>query len=529
VTPRGAPQPPATRDHLVDALIALTLAELPFAVQLRHRVPYFTDWSPLPYVAAVLDVLLVASAIYALLRWDRRLTRPGWRAVVEWALLVLAVISMNQLRRHLLPFSAAYLWGWVVPSSANAFPIVRDVTVVACLALLWRARERRTQLVRFGFGALLIVSPFALWGLGRALVEIAGGGSPATFAGRNFAPARAGAVTDAASPRVVIALFDMCDFGVAFARRPESLDLPGFDALRGAALFTTNAVSPGNQTMRSLPSLLTGTAVDSVVAVAPAQLKLLGNARKPDIWGEGATLLSEAKRRGMRSSVIGWYLPYCATFGSLLDSCWSAPNAAIRSFPAQLVDQARSAMGMSLARSAVDDWADAHTRLLEAQRAEAFRIITSGRSRLVFLHIAVPHWPWIYDRRARAERVVDPSRADGYLDNLALADSVLREILYEVNNDPHTTLVVTADHPYAPPLWAPALPRWFVNDPRVPFIVRLPGQREPIEYDRPTNTVLLSTMTMRILEGRIQTADQLRQWLDAASEAIADSATAFQR
>jgi hypothetical protein len=505
------------------------MAELPFAAQLQHRIPYFGDWSPFLDLASMLDVLLIAASLYALLRWYRHGASPRRRAVAEWTLLLLAVISLNQLRRHVLPFGAADLWTREGPRGASVFPGLRVLAVISVLPLLWAVRNRRTQVVRFALAGFFILSPFALWGLGRAIVESARSGPAPTFAGRSFTLASFGTATDAASPRVVIALFDMADYGVAFARRPESLELPAFDALSRAALVATNAVSPGDHTVPALPSLITGAAVDSALPIAPARLRLFRHAREPQVWGEAATLFSEAKRRGVTTSVVGWYLPYCTTFGKLLVSCWTPPTATIRSLPAQLVDQARAAMGLSPARSAIDDWARAHIRLVRTQHAEALRAVTEGGARLVFLHLAVPHWPWIYSRRARTDSILAPDRADGYLDNLALADSVLGEIVHAIRDDGRTTLVVIADHPYNPPPWPSALPPLFVKDPRVPFIVKLPGPQQSIEYDRPTNTLLLSTMTMRILEGRIRTVDDLRHWLDAAGEAIADSATAFQR
>lgn len=493
-------------------------------MQLQHHIPYFSDWSPLPYLANVLDVVLVAITLLLILRASRVL--PVLRGVTDWLLIVLAVISANQLRRHALSVPLSDVFANLVPGGAHLFNYVRLVLIGALLLVLLWLRRDRAALARVTYVALLIVSPFALWGVGRALFEVVRGGPKPGFAGREFARESIAVGADKNAPRVVIVLFDMTDFGIAFARRPSSLRLPTFDALRHEAVFATNAVSPGDRTVRALPSLFTGTVVDSAKPIGPARLRLFSKSGQPAILGDGPTVFSELNKLGIRSSLVGWYHPYCTIFGALLESCWSAPVGGRRTLAEQMHDQARSAMGMALAPGAVRNWGEAHTQLVDLQVAGAQRSIAGGRSRLVFLHLAVPHWPWIYDRASRREVLLDPARAGGYLDNLALADSILAQLLQSVN-DSRTSVIVTADHPFGQPPWRSDRPPSLTEDKRVPFIIRLAGQTQPLEYDRPTNTIILSSLTTRILEGKVRTLDELRRWLDAASVAITDSALAF--
>ena len=471
----------------------------------------------------MLDVLLVAVTLFLVLRASRSF--PVLHGVTEWLLIGLTVFSANQLRRHAFPVRLSEVWARFVPGAAHLFVVVRLVLIAAVLFLLLRwARRDRSALVRVTYLVLLIVSPFALWGVGRALTEIVRGGLAPGFAGREFVGESA-AVTDKNAPRVVIALFDMTDFGIAFARRPSSLTLPAFDALRHEALFATNADSPIEGTLRALPSLLTGAVVDSAEPLGPGHLQLYPRNGDPVRFGGGPTLFSELRQLGMESSLVGWYHPYCAIFESQLESCWSAPVGGRRMLAGQMHDQARSAMSMAPATGAVRNWGEAHTRLVDLQRDAALRFIADGRSRLVFLHLAVPHWPWIFDRTARHEVLLDPARADGYLDNLALADSILAQLLQSV--DSRTSVIVTADHAFGKPPWRSEGPPSLTPDRRVPFIVRLAGQTQPLDYDRPTNTIVLSSLTTRILEGKVRTLDELRRWLDAASVAVTDSAVAF--
>jgi len=48
----------------------------------------------------------------------------------------------------------------------------------------------------------------------------------------------------------------------------------------------------------------------------------------------------------------------------------------------------------------------------------------------------------------------------------------------------------------------------------VPFIVKAPGQNEPVIYDKKFNTVLSYHLILSILKGELTVASQLTHWLD---------------
>ena len=500
---------------------------LPFVESLRHHVSYYSDWSPWGYGAGLADVLVIGVGVYLVLTAVERATTKGSRLTAQAGAILVVLISLNQLRRHVLPIAGTELWARIAPAAAGFFPVLRLLAAAAVLAVLWLLRRRAEAVFRICCAMVLALSPFAVWNVGRALVEVGTGSTPATFSSRSFVREANVPAADTTLPRVVIALFDMTDYGLAFARRPGDLQLPNFDAVRAEGLFATNARSPRDGTVRSIPSLLDGVRVDSVRALGPARLELLRGSMPPEVWGERTTLVSAAAAQGIPMSVVGWYLPYCATFAATLESCWSAPVGGSRTPFERAIDEARAAMSLPLSDDAIHSWAAAHLRLLQAQRAEALRVLADGRARLVFLHFAVPHWPWLFDRAQHHVRLFAPDRADGYADNLALADSILGDVRRALAGDARTTLIVTADHPYFPPPWGPASPLLAVHDPRVPFIVRLPGRGGHLEYDRALNTILLPTLALRLAEAHVRTIDSLRRWLDAAVVAEADSAVAF--
>src|SRR6185503_13253691 len=121
-------------------------------------------------------------------------------------------------------------------------------------------------------------------------------------------------------------------------------------------------------TMRVLPSLISGTVVDSVRPTGPATLLLFRN-RYSETWRDGLSLFSELHRAGIGSAMVGWYLPYCATFEHSLESCWTAPVGVRRQFLREIGDQFRTAFGLPLSPDKVNDWVLAHAALIDHQRS----------------------------------------------------------------------------------------------------------------------------------------------------------------
>ncbi len=78
----------------------------------------------------------------------------------------------------------------------------------------------------------------------------------------------------AGRPRVVWIIFDETDYRIAFEQRPGGVQLPAFDRLQAESLFATDAYSPADATLLSMPSLIIGRRVVSADAKNTSDLKL---------------------------------------------------------------------------------------------------------------------------------------------------------------------------------------------------------------------------------------------------------------
>jgi arylsulfatase A-like enzyme len=169
------------------------------------------------------------------------------------------------------------------------------------------------------------------------------------------------------------------------------------------------------------------------------------------------------------------------------------------------------------------------TRILP-ERAETYRrvhartlaMVRDRSLALMFAHYPVPHLPGFYDSN-REE--IDTTTSHGYVNNLALADRAvgeLRRALEEAGLWAGTTLLVHSDHALRPGIWK-RLNQWTPELEALtggrqsvftPFILKLPGQHKGVEYDRPFNVALARDLVMAVLDGRVQSAAEVTEWLD---------------
>jgi arylsulfatase A-like enzyme len=141
---------------------------------------------------------------------------------------------------------------------------------------------------------------------------------------------------------------------------------------------------------------------------------------------------------------------------------------------------------------------------------------------LVLVHLPVPHPIGIYDRARHDFKTAGES---SYLDNLELADRALGELRLAMESAglwDSSTVVVSGDHWWRAEVWSrldsvtneeaevmPATP-----DHRVPFLVKLAGQKEPLAFTPEMNTILTHDLLLAVLRGEVRTPQEAAAWLD---------------
>src|SRR5262249_53418387 len=120
--------------------------------------------------------------------------------------------------------------------------------------------------------------------------------------------------------RVVWLIFDELDYRLSFPERPRDVAMPEFDRLQAESIWAAQAFSPPDDTVSSLPSLVSGKEL-SADADGPASLALYGKDAPTAHLTPQMTIFAEVRALGGNSAVAGWYLPYCRLFPGVLSEC----------------------------------------------------------------------------------------------------------------------------------------------------------------------------------------------------------------
>lgn len=489
--------------YRTDLLAAFSLANLSFIelwdglLNYTPEQSFFLEHAPArtAYAAAFTSVLIVGLLFFLVIRFARWIgTRYGTVGLIIGGfplLLLIAVPAAKSLLRLVL----------------NRVPDLDRTILIGVIAFLVVATAAiaRRRFFAFVSALLVIISPLipieAVLSVSRCWAD-----SSSVYAAGPLAPR-----TPNSLPRVVWIIFDELDFRLSFLDRPSNVPMPEFDRLRAQSLFAENAFSPAPDTLPSVPSLLTGKQLASVETPNPTTFLL------DDVpAGSQPTIFSSVHAMGGNGAAIGWYFPYCRLFSQDLAAC-SAHDMGNElsetgaTFASALSLQLQSLFSYGF-RSLLGQSPRAKYRvgILHALHDDASRAVADPSLNLVFLHLPMPHAPYLYDRFSYRF----PKRyltAGSYLDNLALADIYLgdfRDAIIAAGLWDKTTLIVTSDHPNRLSMEVDGK-----EDPRVPFLLKMAGQTEGVTYEPGLRTLVTKSLIEAILNRQVATSADAVKWL----------------
>lgn len=510
-----------------DVAITLSLSNLLFLkgwLELLEGVrhPYFRKEMVLYWIdfaALALDVAFLAGLFLFAVLVARRIGNKFVLKFVHGVFLVasvfLAILVYNILRRH---YPAVSLGSLADRFGELAVGIVLFI-VLASAGFLYR--KYRPSLVTLAANALLIVAPFLVVTFGKS-VWLGLGLNAETKTQREVTTERP---PDAASPKVRVLwfIFDNLDYRLTFLDRPEDLQLPALDRLRGESFSAANATSPASVTGRAMPALFSGWSVARAIPVTRDDLAVtLEETGEVVRWSDMPNLFKRARAAGFGTAAVGWYHPYCRVLPESFSYCtWMGFRAARPPIPvlksmAEFLQQATPPWArfdiLSTFGLVETDWDGAyHIETFKQIRDEARNLIANPDYDLVFVHWPIPHAPYIYDREKGDFSLASRSH-EKYLDNLVLTDRTvgrLRQDLEEAGLWDSTILLISSDH-----AWGDAHAIDGKRDPRIPFLLKLAGSSEPVAYERAFDTVLTSDLLFSLLTGELSNSEDVVQWFE---------------
>jgi len=173
--------------------------------------------------------------------------------------------------------------------------------------------------------------------------------------------------------------------------------------------------------------------------------------------------------------------------------------------------------------------ADQQTEVYRAMMREAGRLSVDLDFAFILVHLPIPHSPHAYNRKT-GTFTLGNSPIAGYLDSLALLDRTVGEMRRTMENASvwdSTSVLFTSDHGYRD-----SVPLDGKSDSRIPYLLKLAGQKEALAYTPEFNAVLTADLLLAILRGEISDPASATAWLDRnrtrwASERVAASGTSF--
>jgi hypothetical protein len=389
-------------------------------------------------------------------------------------------------------------------------------TLLVGFAMLWLGRLAYDRFVR-GMRLLLLLTGCGMAWMVPELLYLAlrvqphDASMPVVRATESFVP---GSMAGDRK-RIIWILFDELSYNQAFDHRFPGLAMPEFDKLKSESFSFSDLQPAGYHTEEILPSFFLGHVVDDIRSNLNGEpaIKLKGN-KNWQAFDAHATLFSDAQRLGWTTGVVGWHNPYCRMLAGTLDYCfWRMGNGTWNGI----------ASDQSVLKNAVALFAEAarlyrhqpgspqeekHESDLAAILPQAEALIRDQNIGFVFIHLPVPHPPGIYDRKAGHQRATGT-----YIDNLALADRVLGELMGIINETSlaaKTTVVITSDHSWRIPLWRPT-GQWSKEeetaslgrfDTRPVLMIHSPGQTEGHDITRPYDDIKLHDILEQMLQGQ---------------------------
>jgi hypothetical protein len=518
------------------AILALSLSNLCFFEAWREVLSpqgfsYLYYWKQYPGYAAlealVINVVLLAIVFFGgfnLLRW----LGSFWTKLGYFLFIVTLLRALNNIRSQFEILSTSH-----VRTLVGRGGYIAIVTVVLALLSLAIVRFGLSRVTRAGILILLIGSPFGLIGLVQATWLVLKYGPPVA---REKTAAPEFPTDTAAKPRVLWLIFDEMDQNLAFDSRPAGFSLPELDRFQAEAFVAENAYPPAGHTSQSIPALLTGQLISAVQPIAPAELSLtISPGDLVRNWTTQSDVFTDARALGLNTALVGWYHPYCRVIGDRLTQCRWEPGT-------QRLDPTKLSLKKNLVRQEAEllrllpfsnkviakgfpemkrNYSSEHLADSLALMREAENVIADQRFGLLFIHLSVPHPPYIYDR---ASRTVTANSNGNYLDNLALADQEfghLRQAMEQAGIWDRTTVIVSSDHWWRSDYWRSRV-FWSRADDalaakvdhRVPFMIKLARQKTNVTYNSQFNTVLTRDLIREIMTGKVADPGQLASWFD---------------
>ncbi len=427
------------------------------------------------YYAVLLNLLGWTFILWGCLWMIRKLGVHWLEQISRMVFLGLLVFPLNFARMALHIDSST-----IYSLQDNAWIAVLIGTGIA-LGAIYLLSFRLTLVTKLVATALLVLAPFGLITVGNATWQMVTlSNAEANIPDEVQRKAVPG--TTAPTQRVIWLIFDELALRLAFLDRPPGIELPELQRFRNESIFSNNAESRSKSTGEAIPSYLFGQYVKESGTRRKETLGFYLDADKEKnlfSWTDKSTVISEEKRLGATTAIMGIYYPYCRVFYPDYSYCsWYGINTyAIQATTSVVHEMVSHLTGITPVFRRING-VQTYKHFME----RAPHVVANPTYDLVYIHASVPHGPDIYDERTQDLTLFNTSKT-GCFGNLVLADRLfgeLRRALEQAGLWDSTAIVLTADHE-----WRFTEQYDGLRTRKLPFLVKMPGQNSLLEIDTP--------------------------------------------
>ncbi len=487
-----------SKQQIKDFLVAFSLVNLCFMrvwEAILSSQNYFFQKIPLStldFYALIINAIFFSSCFYLLIRLIRKSTSNKIKIVAATVLLIFALIPLNLIRLSLhLRFV----------NSLN-YPIILIILVVILFAFLSYVIKSHPQtLLKTIYIILLLLSPLGF------INAIKGLSSLKFIYFESTGPKISN--NSAIHQKVILLIFDELDYFNLFISNQKP-NLPNIAELLENSVFATNAYSPSNQTLLSIPSYIIGQTILDTQPIneKDALLTVEGIENKTLLSTFDSNLFSKISLLDIRTAIIGWHLPYCRLFGKWSTFCYTESSGLSYDsndsrFLSKIIKQIQSLSPFFGRLQAITSYKE----ILLATH----EILNKENINFIYIHWPIPHMPGLYN--PITNNLSPFVFKNEYNNNLLLVDKTLGEIIAKIkknNNWDETTLIVTADHGWRN---RPENEKQWIR--RIPFMIKLAGKNMTYkEINEPFNALILYDLIPALLNKEVSTPDEVANYIN---------------
>jgi len=448
------------------------------------------------YLSAMIITVIIALIVWGCLNLSNHYHQLG---VIIWQLLygITLCLSLNGIRAY-LRLSLAHIYSFF--EGKSLFLLIGVIVIILIFIFL-----RNIQLTIKQYADLpLMLAPFIFITFGQSVSAVLK--IEPELAYYPHSDNKYKASENRYAMPVIWVIFDELDYRLTFGDRPKKLLLPEFDALQKTSIYAINAFSPDTVTSRSIPALLTGKELKSTKGISLDKLMLIGKDGSKFYLKTESTIVNDIRKRGYRTSLYGWVFPYERLFNNY---------EIARKYSGIPFDRLFIKIGSQLTDLVTVRYFNVsennHISITTSIQGDAIRALNRRYINFIFLHYPVPHLPNIYNRNTHKYQKSNNPK-EGYLDNVALADRLLGEIRITMQKNGvwnKAVVIVSADHHLRTNIYDD-----IIDIRHVPFLVKLPGQKEGLLVSKHFETVNTKQMILNIVDGKIITPEDLKKWIE---------------